>query len=180
VEVKEISRKKEERESDRLLEVRGYGEVLSNTPGDRVRKKITESSAQIRAKARGKYPSILILCDIKYGYGQITGHTDPYNIRVGMYGLEQLHILVPQDPSNSPHAVGMSYGPKRKMTVDQNTTISAIGVLSTPPENEIQLDIYHNIYAALPLNPALMVRCGVRQYHLQEQRRGYSAQWQEI
>ena len=180
VEVKEFSRNKEEQESDRLLVERGYGKALSNTPGDRVRKKITDSSAQIKARTQGVNPSILVLCDIKYGCGQIAGHTDPYNIRVGMYGLEQIHISVPQDPKISPYATGMSYGPKRKMTVDQNTTISAIAVLSTPAKHDIRLDVYHNIYAAKPLDPALIAKYGIRQFHLAEKEPGAIAQWQEI
>ncbi len=110
VEVKEFARNKEERESDRLLEERGYGEALSNTPGDRVRKKISGASAQIKERTQGIYPSILVLCDIRHGCGQVTGHVDPYNIRVGMYGLEQVHIAVPQDPAISSYATGMSYG----------------------------------------------------------------------
>jgi hypothetical protein len=127
VEVKEILRNTEERESDRLLSERGYGSVLSNTPGDRVRKKIRDSSAQIKARTKSMYPSILVLCDLKFGCGQITGHLDPYNIRVAMYGLEQIYIAVPRDHSVSPYATGMSYGAKRRMTEDHNTSISAIG-----------------------------------------------------
>ena len=61
VEVKEITRNKGERESDRLLSARGYGEVLCNTPGDRVRKKIADSSPQIKALAQGRCPSMLVL-----------------------------------------------------------------------------------------------------------------------
>ena len=97
-----------------------------------------------------------------------------------MYGLEQVHIYVPKEAKASPYATGMSYGPKRKMTVDQNTTISAIGVLSTPAEHDIRLDVYHNIYAAQPLNSALMAKYGIRQFHLVEQGPGATAQWQEI
>ncbi len=180
VEVKEFSRNKVERESDRLLEERGYGEVLSNTPGSRVRKKISGSSAQIKAKTHGVFPSILLLCDLKYGCGQIAGHTDPYNIRVGMYGLEQVHIAISIDVSVSPYTTGKSYGPKKKMTENQNTTISAIGVLLTPEENEIRLDVYHNVYAANPLDPVLLAGYGIRQYRLEDPKPGIIAQWVEI
>src|SRR6266851_2729830 len=122
IEVKEISRNREERESDRLLSERGYGSALSDTPGDRVRKKITDSSAQIKARTDGIYPSILVLCDLQFGCGQITGHLAPYNIRVAMHGLEQIHIAVPREHSVRPYATGMSYGPKRKMTEEHNTS----------------------------------------------------------
>lgn len=180
VEVKEITRNKVEQKSDQLIEERGHGEALSNTPGDRVRKKIAVSSAQIRTRTQETHPSILVLCDIKYGCGQITGHTDPYNIRVGMYGLEQIHISVPEDTAASPYATGMSYGPKRKMTENHNTSISAIGVLSTPEKDGIRLDVYHNIHAAQPLDPALISKQGIRQFHLVEQGPGTTAQWKEV
>ncbi|MEN6375864.1 MAG: hypothetical protein ABFD75_13945 [Smithella sp.] len=83
VEVKEIISNKEEQESVRVLNERGYGNVISSTPGDRVRKKISESSPQIRAQAKGKYPSLLVLFD----HGLDADHLDPYCIRVAMYGL---------------------------------------------------------------------------------------------
>jgi len=63
VEVKEIAPNKEERESDRLLKLRGYGNVLSHTPGNRVRKKVADCSAQIKARALGEHPSILVVFD---------------------------------------------------------------------------------------------------------------------
>jgi hypothetical protein len=176
VEVKEFSRNKDEQESDRLLSERGYGSVLSNTPGDRVRKKITDSSAQIKARTQGTYPSILVLFD----RGQIAGHLDPYNIRVAMYGLEQIHIAVPRVPSVSPYATGMSYGPKRKMTEEDNTSISAIGVLFTPGLSKIGLHVYHNRYAAVPLDSTLLARHGIRQYELEGDLSANTAKWKEL
>lgn len=180
VEVKEISRNREERRSDQLLSERGYGDRLSNTPGDRVRKKITDSSAQIKARTQGIYPSILVLCDLKFGCGQIAGHLDPYNIRVAMYGLEQMHMAVPRDYSVSPYSTGMSYGPKRKMTENHNTSISAIGVLCTPGANEIVLHIYHNKFAAVPLDPGLPAKYGIHQYELEGEVSGNTAKWRQL
>ncbi len=137
MEVKEILRNKEEQESDRLLYERGYGNAIGGTPGGRVRKKIADSSTQIKARTQGKYPSVLVLCDLR----QIGGHLDPYNIRAAMYGLEQIHIPLPTDHSVRPYAAGMSFGPKRKMTESDNTSISAIGVLSWPSPDVLALRV---------------------------------------
>lgn len=184
VEVKEISRNKEEQKSDRLLSERGYGAVLSNTPGDRLRKKITDSSPQIKSGTHDIYPSILpsilVLCDLKHGCGQIAGHLDPYNIRVAMYGLEQIHVAVPRDRSVSPYIIGKSYGPKRKMTPHHNTSISAIGVLFTPGPNEIALHVYHNKFAAVPFDPRLLAKHGIRQFKLENKVSGNTAKWEEV
>jgi len=177
VEVKEIVPNKEEQESDRLLHERGYGSALSTTPGDRVRKKISDSSAQIKARMQGTYPSILVLFD----RGLVAGHLGPYNIRVAMYGLEQIHIAVPRDPTVRPYATGMSYGPKRKMTNEHNTSISAIGVLFVPGPNEIVLHVYHNKFAAVPLDPRLPAKHGIRQFklELEDEVPANTAKWEE-
>jgi hypothetical protein len=154
VEVKEMVPNKEEQESDRLLRERGYGNVLSTTSGDRVRKKISESSAQIKARMQGRYPNLMVLFDLC----RVAGHLNPYGIRVAMYGLEQMHIAVPRDRGIRPYTIGMSYGPKRKMTEQHNTSISTLGVLFVPGPNAIALHVYHNKFAAIPLDPRLLAR----------------------
>jgi hypothetical protein len=97
-----------------------------------------------------------------------------------MYGLEQVHIAVPTDASISSYATGMNYGPKRKMTKNHNTSISAIGILSTPKKNKIVLNVYHNIYAANPLDPALLGGYSIRQYRLEDEESDTTARWVEI
>jgi hypothetical protein len=175
-EVKEMTPNKEEQESERVLQERGYGDVLSTTPGDRVRKKISDSSPQIKARAKGNYPSLLVLFD----RGFIAGHLDPYCIRVAMYGLEQVHIAVPIDPSVSPYATGMSYGPKRKMTEEHNTSISAIGVRFATEPDTIVLHVYHNKYAAAPLETRLLAKHGIRQYKIEDEVSGKTAKWEQV
>ncbi len=176
VEVKEIELNKEEQESERILNERGYGNVLSNTPGNRVRKKINNSSKQIKARTEGVYPSILVL----YDHGYFIGHLEPYEIRVAMYGLEQFHISVPVDKSIKPYIKDKCYGPKRKMTEDHNTSISAIGVLTTPKQNEIKFEVYHNKYATVPLITKLLAKYGISQFELEEEVAGKTADWKEV
>ena len=162
-EVKEITKNKEERESDRLLKERGYGNALGGRPGARVRKKITNSSPQIKARTAGRHPGILVL----YDNGQIAGHLDQYHIMTAMYGLEVVDVAVPRDPSIRPYRTGTRFGPSKKMTDDANRSISAIGALVvTAPDRVIQLRVYHNSFAAVPVEPALLTRRGIVQYQV--------------
>jgi hypothetical protein len=171
VEVKEIDRNKNEQES-----LRNHGrEEGHGTPGDRVRGKIKKASGQIKALTEGIYPSILVLFDLTWG-----GHLDPYYIRVAMYGLEQIHMKVPRNPSISPYATGMSYGPERKMTKDDNTSISAIGVLRVPGPNKIMLEVYHNRYASVELEMELLAKYGIPQFKLEDDLPGSTAKWKEL
>ena len=172
-EVKEITKNKPERESDRLLKERGYGKALGGKPGARVRKKIMDSSPQIKARTTGCHPGFLVL----YDDGQIAGHLDRYHIMTAMYGLEVVHVTVPQDPSAKPYVRGSSFGPNKKMTNDANTSISAIGALVvTAPDRVIELHVYHNLFAAVPIEPALLTRRGIQQCRIDLENR----RWVEL
>jgi hypothetical protein len=97
-----------------------------------------------------------------------------------MYGLEQVHIAIPLDPSVSPYAMGMSYGPKRKMTEEHNTSISAIGVLVLTGPNTIFLNVYHNKFAAVPLEPRLLEKYSIPQFKLEDEVPGNTTQWEKV
>ena len=175
-EVKEFDRNDAEKTSDRLLEDRGYGEALSNTPGDRVRKKIRNASPQIKRRTEGKHPGILVLFD----RGMVAGHIDPYNIRVAMSGLEQVHIAVPRNHYEEPYTTGMSYGPKRQMTETDNTSISAIAALYATGPEDLKLSMYHNKHASVPLDPSVFGKYGIPQYVLEEEVAGRTSGWEII
>ena len=82
-----------------------------------------------------------------------------------MYGLEV--VDVPADPSSSPYPMGTRFGPRKKMTEDANTSISAIGTLVvTAPAGVIKLHVYHNRHAAVPIEPAILARSGISQYQI--------------
>jgi hypothetical protein len=176
VEVKEFTPNKEEKESDRVLRERGVGNVLTETPGARVRQKIADCSAQIKARTHGRLPGLLVLFD----RGRVIGHAEPYHIMVAMYGLEQIHVAVPRDPSMRPYATGMSLGPKRKMTERTNRSISAIGALFMTGPDAIYLHVYHNKFAAVPLDPDAVAAHGIPQSRLQDETPGQRARWEII
>jgi hypothetical protein len=179
VEVKEILPNAEEKASIEKLKRESVGLATGGTPGERVRGKIADASGQIKAKTDGRLASLLLLCDIKYGCGQITGHVNPYNIRVAMEGLDQLILALPQDRHKPPYTTGMKSGPKKKMTDMHNTSISGIGVLSTPPGAPISLVVYHNRYAAIPIPADKLQKHNIPQYCLSGNPGGPS-NWVEI
>jgi len=176
VEVKETELNAEERASERLLAERGYGTAVGSTPGDRVRKMIRSSSAQLRAHSKGVKPTLLVVFD----RGRVAGHVEPYHIRVAMYGLEQIHISIPPVGRGRPHATGISHGPRRKMTATDNTSISAIGALvMTGPTNH-HLLVYRNAFASLPLSPSVLLPFGVTHFDITSPTGGSASEWTEV
>jgi len=179
VEVKEILPNPEEKASLEKLERDGVGLATGGTPGGRVRNKINSASGQIKARTEGRLPSILVLCDIRYGCGQIGRHLDPDNIRVAMEGLDQVIVAVPNDPQKSPYSIGTKSGSKKKMTETDNTSISAIGVLYTPPNQPISILVYHNRHASVPIETKLLESFASKQFCLGGQQ-GEQLNWIEI
>lgn len=154
VEVKQVEPAADELESDRLVAERGYGNVISRTPGKMVRRKIADCAPQIRARTHGKYPGLLVLWERGHCAGR---HTEPYHITVAMEGFEQMVLTVPPLGSGeSPSVVGMKHGGSRKMTPDANTSISAVALLCAPGPGRMLLQVFHNRHAAVPLDPALL------------------------
>ena len=89
VEVKEISPNREELEARRLARI-GQFVVVSSTPGDRVRSKISKAIPQLKAATKGRFPGLLVLLDT----GFAAEHTSSYNIRVAMHGFETYYRAV--------------------------------------------------------------------------------------
>jgi hypothetical protein len=142
-----------------------------------VRAKISAASPQIKAMTKGQLPGMLVLFD----RGLSAAHLDPYQIRVAMYGLEQIHISLPPIGSgDSPYSTGMSYGSGHKMSPNSNTSISAVAALVTPSPNRIDLIVYHNSFATNPLPRGLLASYGAYEYELERRQFGRTAKWQEI
>ena len=174
VEVKETTPNDEEKRAAQELKEKGFA-VGSLTPGDRVRKLITKAAPQIKARTRGRLPGVLIVFD----NGIVARHIDPYQIRVAMYGFDQLVIGVPNNLRESPYLIGRKSGGKRKMTEQHNTSLSALGALFCPAKDSVELTLYHNRFAARPLDRSLFGRYRTQQYELGVVADGEIAQWVE-
>ncbi len=147
-EVKQFDPNKEEAEFIRRQQV-GDACVTSATPGHRIRNAIGSAAPQLKALSKGECPSMVVV----YNNSGVKQHTDPYSVATAMQGLDEIPVLVRDDPSNSPQFQDARSGPKKRMTAAHNTTISAIGVLVTDFDDQILLCIYHNQHARHPIDP---------------------------
>lgn len=77
----------------------GLWSMPSVTPGKRIRSAIDSAGPQLRALARGKYPTLLIIYDAVFGKSL---HSDPYSVLTAMRGLDVVQVTVPRDPRISP------------------------------------------------------------------------------
>jgi len=175
VEVKEIEPSDEERAA---MERTAKGEIVVHrvTPGEKVRRKITSQAGQIRSRTKGQAPGLLVLFDRAI----MTRHLDPYQIRVAMEGFDTVVFAVPHDSRQGVRRLGTKAGKRKKMTANDNTSISAISVLEQRADGRPELSIFHNRHASTPLDPGLFRPFGVKQYTLSHSEPGGIGEWTEI
>ena len=155
-EVKQLNRNKEDDEL--WARARRCGSASGwSLPGRRVRYKIGESGKQLKARAKGVHPALLVL----YDNGSFGG-TDYTDIKTAMYGDEKAVVSLGDESVN---VTAIHAGGGRKCTKSCNTSISAIGLLCCCGE-EARLLIFHNHFAAIPLNPDWLRLDSVQQFTL--------------
>jgi hypothetical protein len=156
----------ERREIDRIL----GGEIFARsiTPGARVRELIAKANPQLRALAQGRTPGALVIFNLD---PFLRHHTDPYAILTAMRGLDVVPVLVPRNPNQSPIFQPVRSGPKKRMTAQANTSISAIVLPYQTQEQTWAMDVFHNRHAACRLPRTALVGSWARHWRLRDDER---------
>lgn len=175
VEVKQFDPNPEEKKALEDLEKGSVPNFPTRRPGDRVREAIRKANPQLKALSKGKVPAMLVL------QGNVCGrrHVDPYDILTAMRGIDRIPVTVPEDPNISPSFGDAKSGAKRKMTEEHHTTISAVAVIQ-PSDGMYELDVYHNRFAANPIDPAWLRQPGIHHWKIPEGSSSSLAGWESL
>jgi len=172
VEVKQFEPTKEEVEIHKRLPSDGFSISKSFKPGNRVRKKITSASPQLRKLASGKFPAILLLYNNRpFEFGN---PANSYEVKVAMYGMQTLQI-----ESSTGGLIGQKFGGSRKVTETDNIVISSLAVLDPSTGNAV-LSIYHNSYATIPLKAGSFTEYGAKEFVIELGANNEFGQWAEV
>ncbi|HUU27608.1 MAG TPA: hypothetical protein VM123_07340 [archaeon] len=177
VEIKQFDPSKEQKKLLRKFKENGRF-YNGGTPGDKVRSAIKKAGPQLSTLSKKRYPSILVLYNnLPFVLGN---PTEPYNIKVGMYGLERIDLNMPRDFKTPTVIVDRKFGKKRKLTKEHNTSISALAVLPNTKEKGLWLDVYHNEHAAIELPKGLVSSLRAAEFVLSEKIQGEFQEWRQV
>ena len=147
-----------------IAEVKEVGrEINEGKVGDAVRRMIHKANRQLKALTEERYPGICVLYD-PFSLFQDSGPMGSVHIRAAMYGYHTLGLSNPMNPAEPPQVVGEWAGRERTTTPTKHTTTSAVCVLRL----DSQLLVYHNRFAAIPIDPLVMAFEGVFQFRISE------------
>jgi hypothetical protein len=173
VEVKQL----EPNDEDRDLAHRAFekGSASCWVDMSRARQSILDGVKQLRAHAKGRQPALVVLYDV----ADLLNYLGADSIAQCMYGPERVHIAVPHAPEAEPWVLGASYGGGRTVTESHNTTLSAVAVLRRDRDADT-LKVFHNAYAAIPLQPDRIWLEGVRHFVWQARDDRQLPYWVEV
>lgn len=174
VEVKQFDPNEEDRQNARLLEERGYGKAIGGAPGARVRLKIQSGTKQLKVRSQGKVPTVLVL------YNNVPFNsrgTHPYEIKTAMYGIEKIDLAVGK---TRVAVVDRGFGPKRKLTPSDNTSLSAVATLLENLDGDLVLSLFHNIYASRPLTWQSLNGPKIAHFTIGEKEPGKFQEWTRL
>ena len=176
VEVKQIDPNPDDKALLRQLQETEMYE-FQDALGKRLRGKISKASSQLKARVRTDQPALLIVYN---NVDVIRGFTTPRQMMSAMYGQ---HEVVLTRSHGGPLAQLLSFSPRlggnRRLTLEHNTTISAVAVLFEGPEGPY-LIVYHNRFAANPIPPEVLRRPRILQRSIREGGPGEFPEWVEV
>lgn len=172
VEVKQIDPNKEEVKADRAHAASGEQLAFQNTPGSRLRGKISQAAKQLRTRCKHEQPGLVVVYNNVWFRPVLTSD---HNVLAAMYGRLAIRLSV---PPTGPTISEPRLGGDRSLDPKTNTVVSALGILSQQQPTE--LAIYHNEFARAPIDPALFQVARVRQYRRYHAQPGTLPGWAEI
>jgi hypothetical protein len=170
-EVKEVTPNSSEREQLRQFKETGWS-TFGGTVGDRARSLISTAAKQLRPKAKGRCPALIVIYNPDFMLRQ---PTEPHQIKAAMYGFDTIVLGLSSDMTQRPSLIDRKSGPGRMMTDQHNTTVSAVAVF-----DDTGLTLYHNLFAAIPLDSKTFKGIAVRQFKLGGKQPGEFVEWVEL
>jgi hypothetical protein len=171
VEVKDLEPNPVERAFDRELDAKGHA-LSASIPGDRLRKRIREANQQYKLfSKRGLSCLTFVLNNTR-----IYALTSCVNVFAAMFGRLSSSVSIdgPEDDVKLVAENGM-------MTLNWNTSTSAVAVSEWEYTTGYTIIVYHNPHAANPLSPRHVAETpGVRQFRIRREGDRVGGLWVEI
>lgn len=126
-------------------------------PSRWVKKQIGDSYKQLKNSANEVHPTLLVL----YNNAGLLHFIDDFSVSKGMFGTMGIKLALSQ---GEVAAVGQGFYGGRKLTKDSSRSLSAVGVIKEAADDRVELVAYHNPYACIPIQPAVLAKIASEQY----------------
>jgi hypothetical protein len=127
-------------------------EAVGRLVRNRLREKLKDVSAQLKAACQDGCPTLLVFYD-NTPFKIYTLHSD---VVQAMFGQDSVKISFSGKPDHPAVVSQPFFGGNRGLTPRQNTSVSALAILDGSPISGLTLRVYHNPYALVVLRPEVL------------------------
>lgn len=145
-------------------------------PGSRIRNALNKAAPQLKALTRGELPTMVVV----FNNTDVSFHTSDYSVATAMEGFDVVDVQVPRNVNEQPTFGKPRSGPKRMMTPEHNTTVSAVAVLWLDENATPQLAVFHNRHARHAIDPGWLRSPRVRHFRRPNAGRSSLDGWEEL
>lgn len=167
-EVKQLDPNDEDR---KLAEVWGTPQSPGAVaPSDRIQGLLDDGYSQVKRSSEEKLPTMIVVYNNSGAWNWI----DTFTVAKAMFG--SYGIVLGLQPDQTIDEVGRGYLGQRRVTKNTFRSLSAVGVLDSGNSAELKLFCYHNPFANVPIEPAVLANIANAQYvHPNPHERGFVA-----
>lgn len=137
-------------------------------PSDRIQGLLDDGYCQVKRSSEGKLPTMIVVYNNSGAWNWI----DTFTVAKAMFG--SYGIVLGLQPDQTIDEVGRGYLGQRRVTKNTFRSLSAVGVLDSGNSAELKLFCYHNPFANVPIEPAVLAKIANAQYvHPNPHERGF-------
>jgi hypothetical protein len=134
------------------VEIVNGGEEIGRLVTNRLREKLKDVSAQLKAASLAGHPTLLVV----YDNTPLKAYTDHFDVIQAMFGGHSVSVNFSEDPRGSLVVSEPFFGGNRGLTPHHNTSVSALAILDGEPISQPTLRVYHNPYASVILRAEIL------------------------
>lgn len=127
-------------------------------PSDRVQGLLADAYPQIKRSCEGKWPTMIVVYNNSGPWNWI----DAFTVAKAMFG--SFGIVLALQPNQTIAVSGHGYLGERKVTKGTFRSLSVVGVLKRLNGDVMGLDCYHNPFATVRVEPAVLTALANEQY----------------
>jgi hypothetical protein len=143
-------------------------------PSDRVRHQIAEAYIQLKACNRAGLATGVVL----YNNAGFLNYIDCWTVTTAMFGDYGYRMGVPKSTGGIVVPLGAGFRGRRKVTRTTCRALSFVAVLKENPQDDISLEVYHNPFAAVRLEPSILSQFATDQFTYDNPHDGNFVYWQ--
>lgn len=127
-------------------------------PSDRIQGLLKEAYPQVKRSSEGNWPTMIVVYNNSGDWNWI----DTFTVAKAMFG--SYGIVLGLQPNQTIAVAGQGYFGQRTVTKDMFRSLSVVGVLKLVRAGAVEFDCYHNPFAHVPIEPALLADLADAQY----------------